>query len=448
MTDSQLRERLNEVRSRLSDARDRRAAAKKDRDDAKTQFQAASLPESGKITDMPEFVAAEQAVATLGTIDDEINDAQQAERTILALAGESTSNVGRPGGQETRLWTPGQGWSAHDMLADSPDYQAAREAGIFSSKTHFGTIEMGQVASREQAVAFLSSFASLPGAPAGPIDSSVGHVQPDFRGIVAPRLRPLTLLDVIPTGTTDSNTVEYVQVTAIPQGAVETDMLALKPELGISTVDATAPVRTIAGWIKAARQQLDDVAGIASLINNLLPYEVRRRIEAQILAGDGVGQNIKGLLNTTGVAALSTVAGDNAADAVLRAMTTVILADSDPNFVAMNPLTWQNLLLIREQTNDQAQPTSFKGEYLYGAPGTLATPTLWGLAITPSRIINQNNPLVGDAMGAQILVREGVNIKTSDSDQDDFVRNRVTVLAESRIAFPVWRPSAFAIASF
>jgi hypothetical protein len=41
-------------------------------------------------------------------------------------------------------------------------------------------------------------------------------------------------------------------------------------------------------------------------------------------------------------------------------------------------------------------------------------------------------------------MRQGVNVKTSDADQDDFIRNRVTLLAECRAAFPVWRPSAFA----
>ncbi len=32
----------------------------------------------------------------------------------------------------------------------------------------------------------------------------------------------------------------------------------------------------------------------------------------------------------------------------------------------------------------------------------------------------------------------------SDSDQDDFVNNRITMLAEMRAALPVFRPAAFA----
>jgi hypothetical protein len=32
----------------------------------------------------------------------------------------------------------------------------------------------------------------------------------------------------------------------------------------------------------------------------------------------------------------------------------------------------------------------------------------------------------------------------SDSDQDDFTKNKVTLLAEMRAALPVFRPAAFA----
>jgi hypothetical protein len=40
-----------------------------------------------------------------------------------------------------------------------------------------------------------------------------------------------------------------------------------------------------------------------------------------------------------------------------------------------------------------------------------------------------------------------VNVLLSDSDQDDFIKNRVTMLAEMRAALPVFRPAAFATAA-
>jgi HK97 family phage major capsid protein len=454
-SDTAVRDKLRVVRDRIAEARSERVEAVKEVDSAKEAFAKADLSDSDIISS-DEFKAAEQATKKVGEIDDKLHSLEEARDGIIGMLGakadrEDPDNANNPS-EGNRNQLQRYGWDAHRLLKEADEFNEAKERGMFSSQHKFGTIHMGEMATREEAMAFLAGAgtlgAALPGAPAGPVGTPSQGIPPDFRGIVPPRVRRLTLLDIIPTGTTDSNSVEYVQVSAIPFGAAETAELAMKPELGMTTTDATAPVRTIAGWVKAARQALDDMAGLATLINTLLPYEVRRRVEAQILAGDGVGQNLLGILNTTGIGQPAGVAGDNAADAILRAMTVVILSDSDPNFCAINPLTWQNLLLLREQTNDQAQALSWKGEYLYGQPGTLATPTLWGLTLTPSRIIGTNNPLVGDAMGASLLVREGLNIKTSDSDQDDFVRNRVTILAETRVALPVWRPSAFAQATF
>ena len=62
----------------------------------------------------------------------------------------------------------------------------------------------------------------------------------------------------------------------------------------------------------------------------------------------------------------------------------------------------------------------------------------------PSVAVAQGAPLVGDfQIGAQLFIREGVNVLLSDSDQDDFIKNKVTLLAEMRAALAVFRPAAF-----
>ena len=44
-----------------------------------------------------------------------------------------------------------------------------------------------------------------------------------------------------------------------------------------------------------------------------------------------------------------------------------------------------------------------------------------------------------------LFVGEGVTVIASDSDQDEFTRNRVALLGEGRFALAVWQPSAFAV---
>lgn len=52
---------------------------------------------------------------------------------------------------------------------------------------------------------------------------------------------------------------------------------------------------------------------------------------------------------------------------------------------------------------------------------------------------------VGDwTQGATLFVREATNLRISDSDQDDFTKNRVTLLAEGRFAVAICQPGAFA----
>jgi hypothetical protein len=428
-----LRDRLQAVRDEQSQTREERATARAERDSARDKFAAAQ--HDGPVSSWPEFQAAQEAVRRCGELEDKLADLSATETSILQLMGEDTP----PPARSTEELAVVSGWDGHRLLSEATGaYRQAVERGLFTSTNQFGTVQLGQIASREEAVQFM---AELPGATPGPVTSTgmaVG-IQPDRRGMLPYNLRRLTFLDLIPTGTTDSNSIEYVQVQAIPNTAGPVAEGAIKPEVGLALEDAAAPVRTIAGWIKVNRQAMDDMAGLATLINTLLPYDVRRKIEAQILAGDGTGQNLRGILNTTGLGAPPFVAGDNPADAILRAMTTVILSDADPNFVAAHPLLWQDIMLMRENPDRS-------GQYLAGGPFGITAPTIWGLALTTSTVIPQATPLVGDSMGATLLFREGVNVKTGDSDQDDFVRNRVTVLAEARVAFPVWRPASFAIA--
>jgi hypothetical protein len=444
--DAKTRDKLKDIRERLQAKRAERSRLRSERDAARDAFGEADFANDTDITSTREFQEVERIVAAEGTCADEISNLENAEQAILKLLGSdepaSRSGNGHTGAEPDP--NRGFGWDGKSMLRESESYREAVESGVFHSDVHFGTVVLGKVCERDDFANFASGrMAQLPAATPNAVGTNQVMVRPDFRGLQSFTLQPLSLLDLIPTGVTDSNIVQYVQVTAVPGSAAEVAEMAIKPQEGIDFADATAPVRTIAGWIKMARQAMDDMAGLATLVNTLLPYDVRRRVENQILLGDGVGQNILGLLNTSGIGAPAAVAGDTAMDRVLRAITTVVLSDGDPNFIAMNPLTFQDMAIAKNAGGDYLMEMPGGIESWAGSLGA-GRPTLWGLAITRSRLISQTAPIVGDANGATLLVREGVNVKTSDADQDDFIRNRVTVLAETRVAFPVWRPGFFA----
>ena len=63
----------------------------------------------------------------------------------------------------------------------------------------------------------------------------------------------------------------------------------------------------------------------------------------------------------------------------------------------------------------------------------------------PSAAIDVGDALVGDTTTATVLIREGIKALISDSDQDDFSRNRLTVLAELRGGLAVWQPGGWCL---
>jgi hypothetical protein len=50
---------------------------------------------------------------------------------------------------------------------------------------------------------------------------------------------------------------------------------------------------------------------------------------------------------------------------------------------------------------------------------------------------------MGDSSAAQIAQREGISVRLYDQDQDNAVKNLVTVVVEERLAFPIYYPTAF-----
>ncbi len=83
-------------------------------------------------------------------------------------------------------------------------------------------------------------------------------------------------------------------------------------------------------------------------------------------------------------------------------------------------------------------------EYYSAGPFAATARVLWGTTVVPVHGLTPGTALVGDTRGSiQVLVREGVNVLVSDSDQDDFLRNRVTLLGEGRFGLRIEQPAAW-----
>ncbi|MEG5435030.1 phage major capsid protein, partial [Enterobacter asburiae] len=114
-------------------------------------------------------------------------------------------------------------------------------------------------------------------------------------GIIMPGLRRLTIRDLLAQGRISSNALEYVREEVFTNNADVVAEKALKPESDITFSKQTANVKTIAHWVQASRQVMDDAPMLQSYVNNRLMYGLALKEEGQLLNGDGTGDNLEGL---------------------------------------------------------------------------------------------------------------------------------------------------------
>ncbi len=258
----------------------------------------------------------------------------------------------------------------------------------------------------------------------------------------------LTLRDVIATGTTNASAVEYVREDSISGAPAFVAHGQEKPEVGVTYSLQSAPVRTIAGWMPVQNQQLEDWAQLRSLIDGRLRYMIKRLEEQAILYGDGTPPNIQGILDVSGTTNIATNGRYNAGahtliDVVRLGITDVTVAGYEPNAVVVHPYDWETILLEKGSDNRYvwAVVTDNNGSRIWGVRAVESV----GAQNRDDEVdVNRRAIVVGDwQMGAQLLDRMDLTVQVGLVDRQ-FIENMRTILAEERIALPIYAPAAFA----
>jgi len=165
---------------------------------------------------------------------------------------------------------------------------------------------------------------------------------------------------------------------------------------------------------------------------------LEEELEDQMIAGDGLGENLTGLAATSGI---QTQAWDTNMLTTLRKAKTKVrtVGRSIATGYALNPADVETLDLL---TDNEAR-------YYFGGPGGTtqagvgANSPLWNLPVIESEAVPAGTGYVGDWRKCILWDREQSSILMSDSHANFFVQNLVAILAEMRAAFGVIQPSAF-----
>lgn len=256
-------------------------------------------------------------------------------------------------------------------------------------------------------------------------------------GIIAPPGQKLTIRDLLLQGQMDGNALQYVRETGFTNNAATVAELAKKPESDIKFDMVDTSAKVIAHYMKASRQILDDASQLRSYIDGRLRYGLKLVEERQLLNGDGTGQNLHGIIPQASVYAVPTGAATTLStglDTFRFAMLQAVLAEYPASGFVLNPVDWANIETLKDTS----------GQYLIGNPQGTATPTVWGLPVVQTQAIAQGKFLTGAFnLGAQIFDRWQSRVEIATENEDDFVKNLVTILCEERLALAVYRPESF-----
>lgn len=286
--------------------------------------------------------------------------------------------------------------------------------------------------------------------------ASMKEVKVTSAGIVAPSYDPtiqqgirqeLRIRDLLTTVPVDGQEYTYFKELLHTRGAAPVAEGGTKPTSNVTFERKTDRVKKIAVWMPATDESLSDVPQMLAYIRELLRYDLKLEEEAQILKGDGTGENLNGLMTqaTTYDGAL-TKAGDTAIDIVRRAIYQVrkqskLSADG----VVMTELDWMDIELQKDAQN----------RYLFANLQGLVTPILWGRPVIASDSMDEGD---GSTTGGEFLIANFARsavlfdrmafLFKMGLINDMFIKNEVALLVEERLGLGVRRREALVKGQF
>lgn len=252
-------------------------------------------------------------------------------------------------------------------------------------------------------------------------------------GIFNQPQRALSLLSVLSTLPVSGPSFEFLQLSGYTNSAafqaLEGDA---KQEAAMPTELQQVGIATIAHWIRASTQVLDDAPALSQQIGSLLNYGLLAKLESEIVAGAGGTGKIKGLIDHA--TPFAPVGSPAPADAIGQAIVELSSNGWAAGVVVLNPKDWFGIASERATTGD--------GHYLIGSPRDPSPPNLWGVPVVTSPSLAAGAALVLDTSQVAVLDRMQPTILVSREDGSNFTSNLVTILAELRAGLAVFSPGA------
>lgn len=407
---------LEAVRKELQAKRDRAAELK-----ARNDGMIDEAVKDGSVSS-PDFIAKyEEATKEYDGLKDEI---VQLDDHLKRMVGEQNAAPTALTGVSSRDAAIAASWG--DRLAKSEVYARLKASGALDSRDARINTDGVRVTAGKHEVKNLITSGDYP--LQRQRDESVAQRLP---------LETVTILDMISIGQTDTEIVEWVKQTLATNNAGSAAEGVAFAESDYKWEVATAQVQEVGHYAKTTKRALRDEGQLRTLVDQDMVDGLRAKVQALIISGAGTGTDFTGLLNTEGIGSVAFGGTDKyIADTVHRAMTTIRVASKgaiEPTAIGIHPNDWQAHVLAKDENNN----------YINGGPNASAPRTMWGLTPIVHVAFPEGNPLVGDFKKAKLWIWSDVALSFTDSNEDDFLKRLVAVMASFGAAFGVPAPLAF-----
>jgi HK97 family phage major capsid protein len=262
-------------------------------------------------------------------------------------------------------------------------------------------------------------------------------------GIVKPGVRRNRVRDLMPRFPTTMSAVEFVKENVFTNAASPQAEASSKAESALTFTIDYSNVRTIAHWIPATKQILDDFTQLQAYIDMRLLEGLKDKEDSELLTGDGLGDHLSGLtLEATAYDTARTAVGDTYIDKLNHAISQVEDVNLTATGIVLHPRDWRAIQLTKDQASNV-------GNYIMGGPKGNADEMLWGLPVATSTAVTVGKFFVGAfATHTAIWDRMDARVDVSTEHSDYFIKNMVAIRAEERLAFTVYRSDAVVYGSF
>jgi HK97 family phage major capsid protein len=248
----------------------------------------------------------------------------------------------------------------------------------------------------------------------------------------------------LPVGTTNSDKIRYIKETNFTDNTGVTAEGVASGQNDFDLVATDAVVEKISAHFRVSKEALNDTAGLASHIS-------LRGMEKYMKAEDAYNlyDSTYGLTVTSTDYALDQYTNDADAqeyDVLLEAIKQIRNRNYQPSAVMMSVSRYFDMI----RNKDADGRYIFPQDVIFGS----RVPSILGVPVIATNAINDTDGDADDFLVADfaqlttLFDRESVSVRFYEQDQDNAIKDLVTVQVAGRLALPTYLPNAGAFGNF